>query len=50
MQLLLDKFSHVAAKFSLKVNSKKIESKYQPVKLLHTPEPEVSTIKKKPSV
>ena len=47
MQMLVDRFSQAAAKFSLKINIKKMECMYQPVKHLHPPpESEVITINK----
>ena len=51
MQLLVDRFARAAAWFSLKINIKKTECLYQPVKLLQSqPEPEVITINQEPLV
>ena len=37
MQMLVDRFSRAAAQFSLKINIKKTECLYQPLKLLNNP-------------
>ena len=51
MQLLVDRFERVAAQFSLKINIKKTECLYQPIKLLQPqPEPEVITVNQEPLV
>ena len=51
MQLLVDRFARAAAQFSLKINIKKTECLYQPIKLLQPqPEPEVITINQEPLV
>ena len=45
MQLLINSFAKVAVQFSLKINIKKTECMYQPIKLLHPPpEPEIIII------
>ena len=51
MQLLVDRFARAAAQFRLKINIKKTECMYQPIKLLHPqPEPEVIMINQEPLV
>ena len=51
MQLLVDRFARAAAQFSPKINIRKTECLYQPVKLLQSqPEPEVITINQEPLV
>ena len=51
MQLLLDRFARAASLFSLKINIKKTECMYQPVKLLSpSPEPKDITINQEPLV
>ena len=51
MQLLVDRFARAAAQFSLKINIKKTECLYQPVKLLQSrPELEVITVNQEPLV
>ena len=51
VQLLVDRFYRAADQFSLKINIKKTECLYQPVKLLQSqPEPEVITINQEPLV
>ena len=51
MQLLIDRFAKAAAQFSLKINIKKTECMYQPIKLLHPPpDPEIITINREPLV
>lgn len=51
IQLLVDRFSKAAAQFSMKINIKKTECLYQPVKLLSPPsEPQVITINQIPLV
>ena len=49
MQLLIDSFAKAAAQFSLKINIKKAECMYQPIKLLHPSlEPEIIRINLEP--
>jgi len=51
MQHLVDRFAKAAAQFSLKINIKKTECLYQPIKLHHPPpEPEIITINQEPLV
>ena len=51
MQLLVDQFSKAATQFSLKINIRKTECMYQPIKLLCTPpEPNDITINQEPLV
>ena len=51
MQVLVNNFAKAAAQFSLKINIKKTECMYQPIKLIHPPpEPEVVMIDQKPVV
>ena len=51
MQVLVDHFAKAAAQFSLKINIKKTECMYQPIKLITPPpEPEVIMIDHKPLV
>jgi hypothetical protein len=51
MQLLVDRFAKAATQFSLKINIKKTECLYQPIKLLSPPpEPQVITINQMPLV
>ena len=51
MQLLVDRFTKAAAQFSLKINIKKTEFMYQPIKVLQSPpEPQVITINQEPLV
>ncbi|XP_060794630.1 uncharacterized protein LOC132897202 isoform X2 [Neoarius graeffei] len=47
MQYLIDKFARAAIQFSLKINIKKTECLYQPVKLIN-PEPDTITVSNKP--
>ena len=49
MQLLVDRFERAGAQFSLRINIKKTECLYQPIKLLQ-PQPEVITINQEPLV
>ena len=51
MQVLVDHFAKAAAQFSLKINIKKTECMYQPIKLIQPPpEPEVIMIDQNPLV
>ena len=51
MQVLVDHFAKAAAQFSLKINIKKTECMYQPIKLIHPPpEPELIMIDQNPLV
>ncbi len=51
IQLLVDRFSRAATQFSLKINIKKTECMYQPIKLLHPPpEPQLIMINQEPLV
>lgn len=51
IQKLIDRFAHAAAQFSLKINIKKTECLYQPVKLHNRPpEPEAIFINQEPLV
>ncbi len=51
MPLLVIRFAKAAAQFSLKINIKKTECMYQPIKLLQPPpEPQVITINQEPLV